>query len=254
MGSMTEANFLRLRIQSDGLANAANQVLQSASGDSPARAFHLVNSFTIGLFATKVEENPLVSDVAVNFPDGFWLSRYLKGKAPAKVFPQIRGPQLFYDVLSSPGASEITQLFLGSTEETLSKLSERLLTDSKFSIGREKIFTISPPFVALSDDYMDWLAKTILEKDIRLIWVGMGTPKQDYLAELLTARTEVTTVAVGAAFDFLAGTKTEAPKMMTRLGIEWLYRLATEPRRLWKRYLIGNLVFIGLVIRDMSRK
>jgi N-acetylglucosaminyldiphosphoundecaprenol N-acetyl-beta-D-mannosaminyltransferase len=78
----------------------------------------------------------------------------------------------------------------------------------------------------------------------------MGTPKQDYLAEELSRLTGITTVCVGAAFDFISGTKKEAPLFVQKIGMEWLFRLLTEPKRLWKRYIFGNLVFGYLCIKD----
>jgi N-acetylglucosaminyldiphosphoundecaprenol N-acetyl-beta-D-mannosaminyltransferase len=82
-----------------------------------------------------------------------------------------------------------------------------------------------------------------------IVWVGLGTPKQDIEAERIATATNTTTVAIGAAFDFAAGTLREAPSWLSRAGLEWLFRLAMEPRRLWRRYLIGNLVFIYAVFR-----
>lgn len=81
-----------------------------------------------------------------------------------------------------------------------------------------------------------------------IVWVGLGTPKQDFEVKRL-AHAGFTAAAVGAAFDFSAGTKREAPEWMTRVSLEWLYRFASEPARLWRRYLIGNIVFLIAVAR-----
>ena len=75
----------------------------------------------------------------------------------------------------------------------------------------------------------------------------MGTPKQDLLTHRMAELGEATYVAIGAAFDFIAGTKSQAPVWMQRIGFEWFYRLATEPRRLWKRYLFYNLKFVRIL-------
>ena len=84
----------------------------------------------------------------------------------------------------------------------------------------------------------------------QVVWVGLGTPKQDVFVDRFRGRIGVPLVAVGAAFDFLAGTKRMAPRWMQQRGLEWLYRLASEPRRLWKRYLVGNTVFLWRALRD----
>jgi N-acetylglucosaminyldiphosphoundecaprenol N-acetyl-beta-D-mannosaminyltransferase len=81
--------------------------------------------------------------------------------------------------------------------------------------------------------------------------MGLNTPKQDYWMAAHKGRVQAVMVGVGAAFDFLAGTKPQAPRWMMRNGLEWLFRLATEPRRLWKRYLKHNprfVVLFGLLV------
>ncbi|HEY7824568.1 MAG TPA: WecB/TagA/CpsF family glycosyltransferase, partial [Acidimicrobiia bacterium] len=93
-------------------------------------------------------------------------------------------------------------------------------------------------------------ATELAERDRRIseaqpthVWVGLGTPKQDYEVQRIAANLPVVALAVGAAFDFLAGTKAQAPAWMQRNGLEWAYRFAKEPKRLAKRYVWGNSVF-----------
>jgi N-acetylglucosaminyldiphosphoundecaprenol N-acetyl-beta-D-mannosaminyltransferase len=84
-----------------------------------------------------------------------------------------------------------------------------------------------------------------------VIWVGLGTPKQDWESARLAGDVAAVFIAVGAAFDFIAGEKKQAPMWMQRNGLEWLFRLAVEPRRLWKRYLFGNARFLRAMIKEM---
>lgn len=81
------------------------------------------------------------------------------------------------------------------------------------------------------------------------MWVGLGTPKQDFVSTALAERLSVPCVGVGAAFDFAAGSVREAPLWIQNSGLEWLYRLASEPRRLWRRYVFGNVRFIVAAVR-----
>lgn len=81
------------------------------------------------------------------------------------------------------------------------------------------------------------------------MWVGLGTPKQDWECARLRDRIPAVFVAVGAAFDFAAGTKSTAPEWMQDNGLEWVHRLASEPGRLWKRYLFGNTRFVVAAVR-----
>jgi N-acetylglucosaminyldiphosphoundecaprenol N-acetyl-beta-D-mannosaminyltransferase len=84
-----------------------------------------------------------------------------------------------------------------------------------------------------------------------IVWVGLGTPKQDYEAQRIATSLPVVAVAIGAAFDFLAGTKAQAPLWVQRSGLEWAFRLASEPRRLGRRYVWGNSVFVREALKTM---
>ena len=90
----------------------------------------------------------------------------------------------------------------------------------------------------------------IRDSGATLVWVGLGTPKQDHEVHRLATALPVVALAVGAAFDFIAGTVSQAPVWMQRSGLEWSYRLAQEPRRLTKRYLWGNPRFVASVARQ----
>jgi len=87
-----------------------------------------------------------------------------------------------------------------------------------------------------------------------LLLVGISSPKQDkWIFQNLYRMPVPVSLAIGAAFDFLSGRIPRAPRVMQKTGLEWLYRLWCEPRRLWKRYLLGNAVFIYLLLRDMTQ-
>ena len=92
----------------------------------------------------------------------------------------------------------------------------------------------------------------IRQAEPHMVWVGLGTPKQDFEARRIVAGLGVSAAAVGAALDFMAGTKPEAAAWIRRRGVE-CFRLATEPRRLWRRYLFGNSVFPRAVLPELIR-
>ena len=109
----------------------------------------------------------------------------------------------------------------------------------------------SPPFRPITPHEMAQAASRIRGAGADVVWVGLGTPKQDLVAERLRRLGAAPVIAsVGAAFDFIAGTKPRAPRWMQRSGLEWLHRLASEPGRLWERYLVGNPVFAAGVLTD----
>ena len=109
----------------------------------------------------------------------------------------------------------------------------------------------TPPYRDLDDAELDELGRRIRRAGAGIVWVGIGTPRQDRLVPELAARVPAAIVPVGAAFDFHAGTKPTAPGWMQNSGLEWLFRLTTEPRRLWRRYLVTNSIFVFLFARRM---
>jgi N-acetylglucosaminyldiphosphoundecaprenol N-acetyl-beta-D-mannosaminyltransferase len=112
----------------------------------------------------------------------------------------------------------------------------------------------SPPFRPLSDEEWADAAKRIKGAGADLVWVGLGTPKQDWAADRLRELDSAPAImCVGAAFDFLSGAKRRAPRWMQGLGLEWAHRLASDPRRLSRRYVVGNFAFLGGVVRDYRR-
>ena len=114
-------------------------------------------------------------------------------------------------------------------------------------------FAFSPPFRSLSEDEDRGVSDAIVESGVRILFVGLGCPKQERWMAARRASLSCVLVGVGAAFDFLSGAKRQAPGWMQRAGLEWLFRLIHEPRRLWRRYLIGNARFLyHFVLRGNS--
>lgn len=227
-------------------AVAASAVIQAAQTKSPTgAAVHLINAYSIALAQSDGAFRDSLSGDAYNFPDGkplSWVTRLTKRR-----LWQVRGPQFFHDVMDQGRAPRVRHFLLGGSEELLVKLQRNLEARHP---GVIIAGAYSPPFRTLSPSEV--VAQDELIRDARadIVWVGLGTPKQDIEVRRLAASLTVVACAVGAAFDFTAGMKREAPRWMTTLGVEWLFRLLSEPRRLWRRYLIGNFVFLAAVIRN----
>jgi N-acetylglucosaminyldiphosphoundecaprenol N-acetyl-beta-D-mannosaminyltransferase len=130
---------------------------------------------------------------------------------------------------------------LGSTDEVLALI--RTNVESSYP-GTLIVGAESPPFRAPTASELEEQDSRIAASDADIVWVGLGTPKQDIEVKRLAGSLPVVAVAVGAAFDFTAGTLKPAPKWVRQIGIEWSHRLVLEPRRLWKRYLFGNTRFL----------
>jgi N-acetylglucosaminyldiphosphoundecaprenol N-acetyl-beta-D-mannosaminyltransferase len=108
-----------------------------------------------------------------------------------------------------------------------------------------------PPFRPYDDDEFNELVASIKASDTDIAWVGLGAPKQEILSHRLRAAGAAPAiVTIGATFDFVAETKPRAPRLLRACGLEWLFRVTLEPRRLWRRYLLGNAQFVAGVLTD----
>lgn len=182
----------------------------------------------------------VVNGAALVVPDGKPLAWWMKafGEKDAN---QVRGPDLFLSVCSKASQNDISIGLYGGTQDTLSKLQEflnRQLPTLNIACA------ISPPFCELTQDEQTEFLKTINESGVKILFLGLGCPKQERWMAKNEDKINAVMIGVGAAFDFYAGTKNIAPSWMMMLGLEWLYRLISEPGRLWKRYLMNNPRFI----------
>jgi N-acetylglucosaminyldiphosphoundecaprenol N-acetyl-beta-D-mannosaminyltransferase len=138
--------------------------------------------------------------------------------------------------------------FYGSTPEVLALLRSEL---RRCQPDLQICGMYSPPFRRLSAEDLEQHYADIRASGARFLWVGLGAPKQElWMAEAARHLPGIFLFGVGAAFDFHAGTLKRAPVGWGKLGLEWLYRLLQEPRRLWKRYLVTNSLFLAYVLRD----
>ena len=155
--------------------------------------------------------------------------------------PRISGPDLMWALCERCAAEHLPVYFYGSTEETLTALDARLLEAfPDLVIGGLE----SPPFRALSSEEDAATIERINASGAGIAFVGLGCPKQEMWMAEHRGRVNAVMIGVGAAFDFHAGKVRRAPRWMRDNGLEWLHRLASEPRRLWKRYLVTNTLFI----------
>jgi N-acetylglucosaminyldiphosphoundecaprenol N-acetyl-beta-D-mannosaminyltransferase len=185
----------------------------------------------------------------LNLPDGAavaWASR-LAG-TPAK---RLSGTEGFRAVVHAGAARGLRHYLYGGSPEALDLLQRKLRSEEPRIViaGAE-----SPPFRPLSDEEVADAAARMRTAEADAVWVGLGAPKQDLMAARLRDLEAAPAIfCVGAAFDFVAGTVNRAPKWMQRSGLEWLHRLLSDPRRLWKRYLVGNPRFVAGVVSDRLR-
>jgi N-acetylglucosaminyldiphosphoundecaprenol N-acetyl-beta-D-mannosaminyltransferase len=175
-------------------------------------------------------------------PDGMplvWALKLLGFRNASRVY----GPDLTPKVLEMAQENGFSVGFYGAAPEVLSRLVEVL--PAHFPSLRIA-YAFSPPFRPLTPAEDKDVVDAINNSGVRILFVGLTTPKQDFWMAAHRGRVQAVMLGVGAAFDFLAGSKPQAPRWMMRIGMEWFFRLVTEPRRLWKRYLKHNPRFVVL--------
>jgi N-acetylglucosaminyldiphosphoundecaprenol N-acetyl-beta-D-mannosaminyltransferase len=173
-----------------------------------------------------------------------WMLRGL-GAGPAS---RVYGPDLTNAVLGAAQAAGIAVGFYGSTEEVVERLTAAV--ERRFP-RLDVAFRQAPPFRALSAEEDEETVRRMRASGARILFVGLGGAKQDLWMAEHRGRVPAVMLGVGAAFDFLAGTKAQAPRWMQGAGLEWLFRLATEPRRLWRRYSRHNPRFAYLAVKQI---
>ena len=180
-------------------------------------------------------------------PDGIsvvWAMRLLTGQKLHK----IAGADLFFYEMGRVNASGGKCFFLGSSEETLQKIRKRAAKE----YPNLQVYSYSPPFKEEFNESDTQLMLNIVNQiQPDVLFVGMTAPKQEkwayeHFGEMLAGHV----CCIGAVFDFYAGSIRRAPHWMILIGMEWFYRLIKEPRRMWRRYLIGNALFIGYIIME----
>lgn len=185
------------------------------------------------------------SDVLL--PDGVSIvlaKRLLYGERIKK----IAGADLFFYEMKKLNRSRGKCFFLGSSNETLAVITDKL----KKQYPNVKVECYSPPYVpefSKKDNIKMITAVNQFKPDV--LFIGMTAPKQEKWAFSHFNELQAGHIcSIGAVFDFFAGSVRRAPKWMIKLGLEWLFRLLKEPRRLWRRYIFGNIQFISLIIRE----
>jgi N-acetylglucosaminyldiphosphoundecaprenol N-acetyl-beta-D-mannosaminyltransferase len=175
-------------------------------------------------------------------PDGMpivWMGR-LQGHPDIQ---RVYGPDLVLNLCDHGRPFGFSHFFYGGKPGVAEELVANL--DKQFP-GIKIAGTFSPPFRPLNETERTQLRDIVRQTQPDFFWVGIGMPKQEhFIAEYVSILPEAKIlIGVGAAFDFFSGRVRQAPRWMMRMGLEWLFRLVQEPKRLWKRYLINNPLFV----------
>jgi len=179
-----------------------------------------------------------------------WACKFLKAKSQPK--ERISGWDLFVFEMERLNERGGRCMFLGSSEKTLTLIRERARTE----YPNIEVLTYSPPYKAeFSDEESRAMVEAVNHANPDLLWIGMTAPKQEKWAYAHWNELKIGchVGCIGAVFDFFAGTVKRAPLWWQDHSLEWLYRLLTEPRRMWRRYILGNPLFIWNVMKEKMR-
>lgn len=182
-------------------------------------------------------------------PDGMpmvWMGKINGQREMSRVY----GPDLMLDICAWSEKNPCRHFFFGGAPGVADSLAEKL----KMRFPKMQIVgTFVPPFRPLNPAEENELREKIRAAQPDIVWVGLSTPKQEkFMAEYLPKLDTTLMVGVGAAFDFLSGRVKQAPRWMQRSGLEWFYRLCSEPRRLAGRYLKNNPIFVAKIAMQLS--
>jgi len=214
-----------------------------------AESFYIciANVHTLMEAYDSAEFRRIVNNADLVVSDGMplvWMLR-LKGRRSQQ---RVYGPTLMLYVLEAAARGNSPVGFYGGKPEVLELLVERM--QARYE-GLNVAYCFSPPFHPVSPEEDAAIAEQINHSGARILFVGLGCPKQETWMAEHRGKVNAVMLGVGAAFDFHAGVKPQAPVWMQVMGLEWLFRLMTEPRRLWKRYLYHNPRFLVLAIADL---
>ena len=235
----------------DGLTQAeAVERISGWASRRESRAVYFCNAHSIVTGTRSPDFARLITRADLAAPDGMPVAWMLRRHG----FPsqeRICGPDLMLAYCEHAEAAGQRIFLLGSDPQTLDTLRTRLLERyPELQIAG----WISPPFRALTSEEDRVVVDQINGSGAQVVFVGLGCPKQERWIHRHLDTVQAVMIGVGAAFSFHAGTVPRAPIWMQQHGLEWLFRVACEPRKLWRRYLVTNVLFVTGIVRNKIRR
>ena len=242
---MEQGNILGVRVNAVTGERASETVIRLSQD-----GHHFVCAANVHMLMESHDDSgfrAMVNSASLVVPDGQPLVWALR-KMGLREAERITGSSLSSMVMNRAQTLRIPVGFYGAQQQVLDRLVRMVKKDLP---GLTIVYAFSPPFRALSDEEDQAIVKDIVRSGVRILFVGLGCPKQERWMAAHVAQVPGVMIGVGAVFDFLAGAIPRAPRVLQTMGLEWLFRLILEPRRLWKRYLIENPRFVFNLYRQL---
>ena len=241
-----EIRMFGLSFFGDGLEAAALGVTQRAASGLGGYGC-LVNAHMIAERGQNKQLSAAMEQAQWLFPDGKPVAMLSRWRGASRNV-HIPGEALCLAVLEQAAQNGVPIYLYGGSQAVLDILIEQLPQQFPGLIiaGHH-----SPPFRPLNETEQELIAENIQESGAKICLVALGCPKQEIWMHQHADKLNCAMLGVGAAFPMMAGTMPRAPKWMSRLGLEWFYRLCQEPKRLLRRYVVGNAIFLMLAVKDL---
>jgi N-acetylglucosaminyldiphosphoundecaprenol N-acetyl-beta-D-mannosaminyltransferase len=229
-------------------AEAARLVIGRANQATPGAYVCLTNVHTTVEAHRSPPLRAAVDSAFLSVPDGMPLVWILRRRGHRRT-EKITGIEYIPSVARAGVGDGVRHFFYGGAPGVAQEAARRL---TALVPGVQVVGALTPPFTGISTWPIEDLKEAIRTTKPAILWVGLGAPKQElWMSKMAAEGLDVPVMlGVGAGIDYLGGAKVPAPSVLRHAGLEWLFRLAMEPRRLWRRYLLGNSTFVYLLGRD----
>ncbi len=243
--SVASRTVVSIRVDATSYEHATQRILAWAA-ENRARVVCATNVHVVMEAFDNPDFAAILNAADLVTPDGVplvWALRLLGLKDASRVY----GPDLTLHVCRAAAEKSVPIALYGSTPESLADFEAFL---KRTYPGIRIACSISPPFRPLTGEEDEKYVRQIRTSGARILFVGLGCPKQERWIAQHADRLPLVMLAVGVAFDFHAGRVKQAPRWIMRLGLEWMFRLLVEPRRLWKRYFRHNPRFVWYFVKQ----
>ena len=245
-----KADLFGLGVSVTTYDEAVDAIIQAAKrGEAGVVSCHAVHA--IVTFTSDRQLRSMANTFEMITPDGQPVRWGLNLLYRAGLTDRVYGPETMMRTCNRAAQEGISIYLYGGNPEVADRLQANLRNACP---GLEIAGYEAPPFRQLTPEEDQAVVERINKSGAAIVFIGLGCPKQDVFAYEHRESIHAIQICIGAAFDFHAGVKKQAPEWMQKRGLEWLYRLIQEPRRLWKRYLVTNTVFVTKLAWQFLRR
>ena len=231
----------------DTTINDVSNMLNNSSGNTVA----ICNANTLVQCVKNNDINLVINSFTVATPDGFPVAKAIS-KLAKKNIKRVDGYKVFKQTIQDGLEKNTSHYFFGSSERVVS----RMINNLKREYPSINILDYKCPPIEDIEDLVNTFTESLGNRNPDIVWVALGFPKQEMFIDSLLENISIQSnfIGVGAVFEWVAGTKIKAPEWMANMGLEWVLRLVQEPRRLFKRYLVDNTLFVYYLTKQLLSK